>query len=98
MLEVVTGAKDHSEDVEIPAEADLGAKADQVDLAAPILTATIAEEEDTGAMNAHLLNKLRQIRPRSRNHIRRSTKGTSVTNQMEIGKTGQKPRKWHPHL
>ena len=58
-LEVVTGAKDHSEGTEIPAEADLGAKVDQADRAAPILTATIAEEGDTGAINAHLLNKLR---------------------------------------
>ena len=68
-LEVVTGAKDHSEDAEIPVEADLGAKEDRADLAAPILTATIVEEGDIGAMNAHLQNKLRQIRPRNRNHI-----------------------------
>ena len=98
MLEVVTGAEDHSEDAEIPMEADLGAKVDRADLAMPIQTATIAEEGDTGAMNAHLRNRLRQIRPRSRNHIRRSTRGTRVTNQMEIGETGQRPKKWHPHL
>ena len=98
MLEAVTGAKDHSEDTEIPAEADLGAKEDQADLAMPILTVTIAEEGDTGAMNAHLLNKLRQIRPRSRSHPQKSTRETNATNQMEIGATGQRPRKWHPHL
>ena len=97
-LEAVTGEEDHSEDAEIPAEADLGAKEDQVDQAALILTATIAEEGDTGAMNAHHLNRHRPIRPRSRSHIQRSTRGTSVTNQMEIGATGQRPRKWHPHL
>ena len=68
MPEAVTGAKDHSKDAEIPAEADLGAKVDQADRAAPILTATIAEEGDTEAMNAHLLNRHRQIRPRSRSH------------------------------
>ena len=59
MLEAVTGAEDHSKDAEIPAEADLGAKEDQVDRAALIPTATIAEEGVIGAMNAHLLNKLR---------------------------------------
>ena len=65
---VVTGEEDHSEDVEIPVEADLGAKVDQADQAVPNLTATIAAEGDTGAMNAHLLNRLRQIRSRSRSH------------------------------
>ena len=59
MLEAVTGAKDHSKDAEIPVEADLGAKEDRADRAVPNLTVTIAEEGDTGAMNAHLLNKLR---------------------------------------
>ena len=59
MLEVVTGAEDHSKDAEILVEADLGAKVDQADLAAPILTATIVEEGDTGAMNAHRLNRHR---------------------------------------
>ena len=78
-------------------EEDLGAKVDRADLAVPILTATIAEEGVIGAMNAHLQNKLRQTRPRSRN-CPRSTKGTNATNQMEIGVTGQRPRKWHPHL
>ena len=59
MPEVVIGEEDHSEDVKIPTEANLEAKVDWVEQAAPILTATIAEEGDTGAMNAHLLNKLR---------------------------------------
>ena len=68
MLEVVTGEEDHSEDMEIPAEENLGAKVDQVEQAALILTATIVVEGDTGAMNAHLLNKLRLTRPRSRSH------------------------------
>ena len=58
-LEVVTGAKDHSKDAEIPMEADLGAKVDWVEQATLNLTATIAEEGDIGATNAHLLNKLR---------------------------------------
>ena len=69
MLEVVTGAEDHFEDAEIPTEADLGAKEDWVEQAAPILTVTIAAEGDTGATNAHLQNRLRQIRLRSRSHI-----------------------------
>ena len=68
MLEVVTGGEDHSEDTEIPAEENLGAKVDQVEQAMLIPTVTIAVEGDTGAMNAHLLNRLRQIRPRSRSH------------------------------
>ena len=97
MLEAETGAEDHSEDTEIPTEADLGVKEDWVDLAAPILIAITAVEGDTGAMNAHHRNKLRQTRPRSRSHLR-STRGISATNQMEIGMTGRKPRKWHPHL
>ena len=97
MLEAVTGEEDHSEDAEIPTEADLGAKVDQADQAAPNLTATIAVEGDIGAMNAHLLNKLRQTKPRSRSHPRKSTRGINA-NQMEIGMVGQRLRKWHPHL
>ena len=59
MLEVVTEGEDHSEDAEIPAEADLGAREDWADQAALILTATIVEEGDIVAMNAHLPNRLR---------------------------------------
>ena len=97
MPEAVTGAKDHSEDAENPAEADLGAKVDRADLAAPIPTVTIAEEGVTGAMNAHLRNRHRLIRQRSRSHLQKNTRGINA-NQMEIGETGQRPRKWHPHL
>ena len=68
MLEVVTGEEDHSEDAEIPVEANLGAKVDQVEQAALNLTVTIAVEGDTGAMNVHFLNRDRQTRPRSRSH------------------------------
>ena len=98
MLEAVTGEEDHSEDVEIPTEVDLGEKEDWADQAVPNLTAIIVEEGDTGAMNAHHLNRLRQTRPRSRSHTQRSKREISATNQMEIGETGQKPRKWHHHL
>ena len=59
MLEAVTGEEDHSKDTEIPMEANPGAKEDWVELAAPNLDATIAEEGDIRAMNAHLLNRLR---------------------------------------
>ena len=97
-LEVVTGAEDHSKDAEIPTEADLGVKVDWAELATLILTATIVGEGDIGAMNAHHLNRLRQIRPRSRSNPQRSTRATSATNQMQIGAIGQRPRKWHPHL
>ena len=68
MPAVVTGEEDHSKDMEILAEENLEVKVDWVEPAMPNLTVTIVEEGDIGAMNAHLLNRPRQIRPRSRSY------------------------------